>query len=408
MIHRLYDPEKDRDAVHQIWLETGWIEKDNPKPMDAMIENSQTIVADINGSPECLVVSFPGDIDYLGERLKFSCIGGVTTSLIARRQHLAGRLTAEKIALDAIDGAVVSGLGIFEQGYYDKLGFGTLSYERVVKFSPSNIKLDLKSRVPDRLGMDDWEKMHRARLGRRRLHGSCSMDSPHISRAEMLWTKKGFGFGYHDENGELTHYAWMNGVGKEHGPFEVNWMAYRSLDQFLELMALFKSFSEQIHLISMLEPPGLQLVDFLEKPLTYAKLTDKSTYKNFIRTNAYYQMRICDLGKCLEKTHLRCDEFRFNLRLSDPIERFLDDEWEWRGIGGDYLVTLGRESRAERGSDPHLPTLEASAGVFTRMWFGVLPASSLAVFNDFNAPAELLDQLDQAFLVPLPHTDWDF
>lgn len=89
MNYRVYNPEKDKEAAHRMGLEAGWIEKDNTKPMDILIEPLRTIVVDVNCEPECLVVSMLGDIDYIGERLIFSCIAAVTTSLVARRQKLA-------------------------------------------------------------------------------------------------------------------------------------------------------------------------------------------------------------------------------------------------------------------------------------------------------------------------------
>ena len=133
MQYRIFNPDADTEAVHRIVREVGWFEKDNLKAMDTLIEGSRTLVSDIGGVPECLALSFSGDIDYSGEKLSFSCIGAVMTSLIARKQKLAGRLTAARIALDAVEGHLVSGLGIFDQGYYDKLGYGTRPYEHIVK-----------------------------------------------------------------------------------------------------------------------------------------------------------------------------------------------------------------------------------------------------------------------------------
>ena len=61
---------------------------------------------------------------YLDETLPFSCITGVTTSRVARKLGLAGKLTAVAVAHEAADGAAVVGLGMFEQGFYNRLGFG--------------------------------------------------------------------------------------------------------------------------------------------------------------------------------------------------------------------------------------------------------------------------------------------
>ncbi len=137
-------------------------------------------------------------------------------------------------------------------------------------------------------------------------------------------------------------------------------------------------------------------------------ITDKSKYENLIRASAFMQLRICDLAACLKKTHLPGETVRFNLELDDPITGFLDDDLEWQGIAGNYVVTLGPESEARAGSDAKLPTMKASVGAFTRMWLGVLSASTLAVCDQLSADAKLLDRLDNLIRVPRPTPDWCF
>jgi hypothetical protein len=119
-------------------------------------------------------------------------------------------------------------------------------------------------------------------------------------------------------------------------------------------------------------------------------------------------MRICDLQGCLAQTHLPGEAVQFNLTLSDPIERFLDEGSPWRGVGGEYVVTVGPASSAEPGQDAALPTLQASVGAFTRMWLGVQPATGLAVTDDLRGPEGLLVALDTVLKLPAPHIDWDF
>jgi hypothetical protein len=127
-----------------------------------------------------------------------------------------------------------------------------------------------------------------------------------------------------------------------------------------------------------------------------------------IHALANWQMRICDLPGCLAQTCLPGDGIDFNLVLSDPIARFLPDDAPWRGVAGDYVVTLGPSSRADPGTDSSLPTLAASVGAFTRLWFGVRPATGLAVTDELSGPPELLDALDRALRLPDPQLDWDF
>ena len=97
-----------------------------------------------------------------------------------------------------------------------------------------------------------------------------------------------------------------------------------------------------------------------------------------------------DVPKCLAKTRLDTDDFTFNLQLSDPIEEHLEDGNAWRGVAGDYVVTLGRQSSARHGTEASLPTLCASVGAFTRVWLGVRSASVLARTDDLRGDADLL------------------
>ena len=121
----------------------------------------------------------------------------------------------------------------------------------------------------------------------------------------------------------------------------------------------------------------------------------------------FRQVRILDLPGCLSKTRLPCADLRFNLRLTDPIGSLLDDDAPWRGVGGEYVVTLGRESGAVSGANPSLPTLSASVNAFTRVWLGVQPATGLAITDDLSGPPELIRALDHALLLPTPYLGWD-
>jgi hypothetical protein len=192
-------------------------------------------------------------------------------------------------------------------------------------------------------------------------------------------------------------------------------MSYQNADQFLELMALLHNMGDQVHMVRMCEPPGVQLQDLIEQPFKQGRISAKSEFATGVNAAAYWQMRICDLPACLERTKL--DEgrvrspartARFNLRLNDPIERFLDKDAPWHGIGGDYVVTLGPSSHAERGVDGTLPTLTASVGAFTRMWLGVRPATGLAVTDALAGPRDLLEELDRVLRLPEPKPDWDY
>ncbi len=409
MKYRHYDPKKDKKAGYRIWREIGWLEKGKEEIMDLYIQCGRTIVALINNEAECLVTAIPGSIRYLNEELPFSGLAGVTTSRIARRQGMAKQLTAMMVAIEAAEGALVSGLGMFEQGYYNQFGFGTGGYEHVLAFDPSQLSVRTRPRVPSRITTDDWAMVHVARLTRLRGHGSCNLNPPEVTSAEMLSTKNGFGIGYCDGSAnELTHHFWCEAENVEEGPYNIKWVTFRTPNQFLELMAFIRNLGDQVRLVRMREPQGIQLQDLLEKPFKQSLITEKSRFKSIMHATAYWQVRICNLPGCMARTHLREDEVRFNLKLSDPIDSLLDAKAPWHGITGNYVVTLGPSSYAEPGTNKILPTLVASVASFTRMWFGVRPATGLAVTDQLSGPQKLLEKLDWVLRLPSPKPDWDF
>jgi hypothetical protein len=406
---RDYQSPADRPFAHRIWREIGWMQKEQEPGVDALVEAGAAMVAEVEGEPECLVTRAPGEIRYLHRDLPFACLTSVTTSRIARKQGLAARLTARSIAEAAAGGALIAGLGMFEQGFYNQLGFGTGGYEHRLALDPSQLLLSVKHRVPRRLGPDDLREVHDLRLRRRRGHGSCNLYPVAITQADMLLYRNVAGFGYHDgARGALSHCLWFSAKELEHGPFEVGALIYQTWDQFLELLALIRSFGDQIRLVRLREPAGLQLQDLLDKPFCRQAVSKRSDFEAGIRSDAYWQMRICDLPACLAMTMLPIPELRFNLALTDPIGRYLDQDAPWRGVSGSYHLTFGPNSSAGPGLEERLPTLKASVGAFTRMWLGVLPATGLSVTDDLSGPEDLLAALDVALRLPRPSPDWDF
>jgi hypothetical protein len=408
MTYRAYDEERDREAAHRIWRETGWLEEGQEGAMDIFLRAGRAMVAEVNGEAECLVASAPGEMRYLDETLPFAAVTAVTTSRVARKQGYARELTARIVAADAADGALVSGLGMFEQGFYNQLGFGTGSYEHWVSFDPARLRLEVQARVPQRVTADDSQAVHAALLARRRVHGSVAFAPPEMVEGEMRWPKNGFGLGYYDgPKSELTHFLWGRAKG-EYGPYSVGYMAYRTLDQFLELMALLRNLGDQVRLVRMREPPGVQLQDLIAQPFKQRQITERGQFEARMSAAAYWQVRICDLAGCLAHTHLRGGPVRFNLEVSDPVGHYLGEGPPWRGIGGDYVVQLGETSDAVEGQDALLPTLRASVGAFTRLWLGVAPAGGLAATDELDGPPELLADLEDVLRLPVPRVDWDF
>ena len=410
MIHRVYDSEKDSSDCHRIWREVGWISsKGEEEAMDVFMSGGRVLLGDVSGSAEALVLSTPGRVRYLSRDLDLCAVCAVTTGYAGRKRGLAGKLTAELVALDAAEGAHLAGLGIFDQGYYDRLGFGTGPYEISVTLDPASLKLNIVPPPPVRLSKDDWELVHESRLQRMLRHGNTTLLRPEVTKSEMMWSRNGFGLGFMDTDGkELTHHFWCSSARGEHGPYSIAWMSYGNYCQYLELLALIKSLGDQVHAVRMLEPSGIQLQDLVRTPFRNARMTKRSEFQCGIRAVAFWQLRICDLKACLKRTSLQGEAVSFNLHLTDPISEYLEDDAPWKGIGGEYTVTLGPSSRAEKGHSSSLPTLEASVGAFTRMWIGAVPASGLCVTDDLAGPEELIRDLDRILSIPQPRIDWEY
>ncbi len=411
MIFRPYNPATDRQAAHRILREVGWEDHtpEHEEASDLSLTAGQTMAAELDGAVECVVAIAPATVRYLGEDLPMAALTAVVTSHVARKQGLAARLGALSLARQAADGALVAGLGMFEQGYYDHLGFGTGSYDHQFAFDPAQLTVRTRPRVPRRLTAAEAEAVHAARLSRPRGHGAFSLTPPALTRGEMLTARNPIGLGYCDgPGGALSHYIWCSTPNMEHGPYILRWLAYQTGEQFLELMALLRSLSDQVRLVVMLEPPGIQLQTLLTWPFKQLQVTEKSPFAAAMRFRAWWQMRICDLPGCLARTHLPAGTARFNLRLTDPIAAYLPPSAPWHGVAGEYVVTLGPSSGAAPGVDPALPTLAATVNAFTRLWLGVGPATGLAVTDDLAGPPELLEQLEAVLCLPRPQPGWEF
>ena len=408
-----YDPERDHEHAHRIWIECGWLDKGNThreEGVDALIKAGRAWVARMDGEAECLVLCAEGHIQHLDTPIPFSGVTGVTTSRVARKQALAGSLTAHAVAYEAQNGALVSGLGMFEQGFYDRLGFGTGHCEQRIGFDPQRLKVPFQKRPPKRLTTDDFELMHASRLANRKRHGYLSFESPLITKADQCNSPNAFGLGYFDNNGNLTHHVWVNieGGGERNGPYHVKWMTYQNPEQFLELMGVIRSIGDQVRLVTMILPPHVQLQDLLEEPMQNRMTSHGGHLATFSHSLAWWQNRINDIPGCLAQTSIPGETVRFNLQVSDPIERYLDDSSKWRGVGGEYIVTIGPESSAVPGSDPSLDTLTTTVNAFTRFWMGNVPPSGLIYTDDFNAPDSLIREFNRIIRLPLPGHEWDF
>jgi len=407
---RPYDPERDLTAIQRVLREVGWLTEDaaNQRANQLWLDTGDCIVTDVDGEAECLVACFDGSLRHLESDLPLTCVGAVVAGRLARGTGLATRLTAEAVAAAAERGVAVAILGMFDQGFYDRLGFGTGSYERRVGFDPADLVLD-PPRRPIRLGMDDWERIHASRLAARRGHGACRLTTPAWTHSETLFEPNGFGLGYLDGDGTLGHHLWANAKDAERGPYRVDWLAWRRPEELRELLALLRTLGDQVYLVQMREPPGVQLQDLLRRPLRRRDVGRGGPHASGTQSEGIWQARICDLEACLAATSLpSVERLVFNLALTDPLPDHLSGAG-WPGVGGDWVVTLGAESAAERAiHQDGLPTLRCSVGTFTRLWLGVRPATGLAcTCPDLDAPTALLDDLDRVLRLPEPAPDWD-
>lgn len=400
----------DLAAIKRIWREVGWVDEAEAKHLDQFFSVGKTLLATINDSPECSVHIVDGSLRLQDKDLPLCAVTAVTTSRISRGHAFAKRLTALQLQQGHADGAAVAALGMFDQGFYDQLGFGSGGYDHQLAFDPSTLNVNHRVPTPQRIDVEDYQRVHTAMCNRHKVHGSVILHSPELMQTEMNWTTNGFGLGYSDGEGgveQLTHFLWLSGKG-EHGPYTVTTMAYQNTDQLLELLGLLKSLGDQVYSVKMLQPPEIQLQDLLARPFRNRSLTAGSKHEATQRSFAWWQLRILNLPRCVAAYHGHSTPLRFQLEVDDPLETLLDEGSGWRGVGGSYIVVIGPQSHAEQGREPDLPVLTCSVNAFTRLLWGIAKASSLAVTDSFSAPVELLTALDRAVMLPTPHTGWDF
>jgi|AntRauTorckE6833_2_1112554.scaffolds.fasta_scaffold21570_3 predicted acetyltransferase len=409
---RDYNNNKDFEKVYQIWQEVGWIKKDErqKKALKYFTKGGKGTVALLNDSVEGYVNSTPGKYQYLDQELSLQAVTSVTISRVARKQRLATKSTAEVIAKAASKGVHVSALGMFEQGFYNKLGYGTGSYEHLISFDPDHLNIETRTKIPERITIDDYTDIHQARITRIKRHGYCTLLPEDITHADILFGERNpFGLGFKDKEGNITHHIIFKPENDLHGPYYISWMTFNNREQFLDLMNIIRNLGDQVHLVKLWEPAGIQLQSLIKKPYKDSQVTKNSKYEVNNRATAFWQLRILNLKGCINKTNLTNKPTEFNLKLYDPIEKYLDDSSLWKGLTGNYNLKLGENSRIDRGLKDKLPTLKTDINTFSRMWIGAIKPSLLPFTNHFKAPESLIKKLDDVFSeVPTPKIDWDF
>lgn len=415
---RYFDPERDQDTAERLWHEAGWINRHDPhvrKGMALYTGACRGYTGLVHGAPECLVFTAAASLRHLQSELSLCGVTGVATSRNGRKQGLALGLTARAVAEAGREGVALAGLSTFEQGFYNRIGFGNAAYEHLWRFDPARLSVTDKVRPPHHLHPAHFEAVHDARLSRKRFHGSVSLAEPDITSSIMLRSPGGFGLGYFDGPGEApTHGLWCSVQQMMSGPYTVEFLFWQTGAQLLELLGLIKQWGDQVRQVWMAEPSGIQLQDLMERPTQHFNSTEGGKFPSGCQGRAFFQYRMLDVEACIAATHVIGPELAFNLELIDPLgcyiegQRDLFDGIDWRGTSGNFRISLGRESHAEPGGDDRLPTLRASVGAFTRLWLGVRPATGLAVTDELSGAQELLDALDETLRLPSPVTDWQF
>jgi len=319
---------------------------------------------------------------------------------------LAGRTTAHSLDQAYQKGAVVATLGAFDQGYYEKLGFGNFSSDSFITFDPQNLKVNGNCRPPIRFSLEDGERLHEARLRRFKLHGTCDLHPPATTQFELKYHKDGICLGYESE-GEISHFLFGTIKG-EHGPLRIEMFVYQDNEQLLELLNVIKTLSDQMRIVEMASPLGIEMQEFLNYPMRLREVTEGSKWENNTVAYSFFQARILRLEEAIQAMSLEREDLSFNLTLDDPIKRYLSIEHEFSGCEGDYTLHLGAESRIKKGHEEGLQLLSASINTFTRLWSGARSATSLVATDGMEAEPELISHLDKLIRFRELKTDWDF
>jgi len=396
----------DHDAIIRMWREVQWID-DSERTAEALrvlLGYGDAQVAVLDGEAEALVHRTPGTIRYEDVDLPLSAVTAVTTSPVGRNLGLATRLTSAAVAAAGAEGAAVAALGMFEQGFYDRFGFGSLGYTHQLVFDPGHLRVAVPEARPVRVGRADGPALAALLARSHRGHGGVRLAPPEAAQAELGWIDDPFlGLGFRADDGRLR--AAMVGTNAgEYGPYRIALIAYETFDDLRDLLGLLRSLSAQIHRVALVEPGGVQIQDLLDRPLRGSELLDLDRQPPHTLMS-WAQLRILDLEACVTARRWPGEPVSFDLVLRDPLT---GAGHPWSGLGGEHSITVGDPSTVTPGHRGDRPRLEAGVGAFSRLWFGVRPATGLALTDDLAGPPELLAALDRALLLPPPVTGLAF
>jgi hypothetical protein len=368
----------------------------------------------MNDHAESVVHRALGSLRYDTTDLSLGAITAAVTSRIARHRGLASRLTARSVAHLADEGAAVVYLGMFEQGFYDRLGFGTGPYENLVWVSPGALNVPVPYRVPLRFDLDtDIEELHAAQVGRHLDHGGVVVGTERLTQSGVRIDSDVSVYGYRTD-GAISHYLCVVTDG-ENGPDRIVQWAYRSPRQCLELLRVIQEWGDQVDLVRFCEPVWLQAQDLMIDPGREHRRTQGGRFAVRIEADAWWQMRIVDLPACIRAMAPASEPFSILAEVHDPIgDHLLDSSYDgpWNGLAGHWRFEFGEPNQARRlsGSDVGEGVdLRTSTAALSQWWLGSRSATTLRELGEFDAEPAIIDRFDRLTAhLPRPQPGWDF
>ena len=166
----------DRDGIHRVWREVGWIgtgERDRDA-LDAVLAETAALVVDVDGQVEGHGGAHHGTIRHGDVDLPALMVGAIVVGRRARKRGFARALTSRLVADGAAEGAAVACLGVFDQGFYEGVGFGMGPAMTKTRFDAASLAVPVPSRMPVRLTIEDGARMMANRQARARGHGNAT------------------------------------------------------------------------------------------------------------------------------------------------------------------------------------------------------------------------------------------
>lgn len=394
---RAYEAERDRAHVERIWREVGWItDDDGAAALPHFLDGGHVTVGLADGEAECCVSIH--DATWRQDRTDLACalVSSVTTSWVGRRRGFAGTMLRRQLVAAAGRGDAVSVLGMFDQGFYDRLGFGTGASVLRHQFDPDTLRIDVAPRPVRRLGVDDVPAVHDLLQRRPRTHGGVVVHDEGFTRGEYLWTEERMTLGLHDEDGRLVGVLIGKATG-EHGPLEVYVLVGETSDELLELVGLLRQLGDQYRLVWLADPPELVLEDLLDQPYRHRFTSKGAAHPHQITAGAWWQLRVLDLVAVTAALPASSTDVTVVVDVQDPLAAG-DDGWD--GVHGRWRLSFGAAPTAERTDAA--ADIVAGAGAVSRLLTGVAKASHLALSDHLDGPPDVLAALDDAITLPEP------